>query len=28
VSIPTCVLQAYARPQSSTFREDGRPAPR
>jgi AraC-like DNA-binding protein len=22
VSIPTCVLQAYARPQSSTFRED------
>jgi AraC-like DNA-binding protein len=21
--IPTCVLQAYARPQSSTFREDG-----
>ena len=25
--IPTCVLQAYARPQSSTFREDGRTAP-
>ncbi|MGH3019838.1 MAG: helix-turn-helix domain-containing protein [Gaiellaceae bacterium] len=22
--IPTCVLQAYARPQSSTFAEDGR----
>ena len=22
--IPTCVLQAYARPHSSTFREDGR----
>ncbi len=21
--VPTCVLQAYARPQSSTFREDG-----
>ena len=25
--IPTCVLQAYARPQSSTFREDGRTEP-
>ena len=24
VYIPTCVLQAYARPQSSTFREDTR----
>jgi AraC-like DNA-binding protein len=24
VRIPTCVLQAYARPQSSTFREDSR----
>jgi AraC-like DNA-binding protein len=24
VRIPTCVLQAYARPQSSTFGEDGR----
>ena len=24
VSIPTCVLQAYARPQSSTFGEDSR----
>jgi AraC-like DNA-binding protein len=24
--IPTCVLQAYARPQSSTFREDSRRA--
>jgi hypothetical protein len=28
VSIPTCVLQAYARPQSSTFREDSRAAAR
>jgi AraC-like DNA-binding protein len=28
VSIPTCVRQAYARPQSSTFREDSRAAPR
>lgn len=27
VRIPTCVAQAYARPQSSTFREDS-PAPR
>jgi len=26
--IPTCVLQAYARPQSSTFREDSRARPR
>ena len=26
VRIPTCVLQAYARPQSSTFREDSRVA--
>jgi AraC-like DNA-binding protein len=26
VRIPTCVLQAYGRPQSSTFREDSRPA--
>jgi AraC-like DNA-binding protein len=25
--IPTCVLQAYARPQSSTFGEDGRAGP-
>ena len=25
--IPTCVLQAYARPQSSTFGEDSRPRP-
>jgi AraC-like DNA-binding protein len=24
VRIPTCVLQAYARPQSSSFREDSR----
>jgi AraC-like DNA-binding protein len=24
--IPTCVLQAYARPQSSSFREDAEPA--
>jgi AraC-like DNA-binding protein len=24
VRVPTCVLQAYARPQSSTFGEDGR----
>jgi len=28
VAIPTCVLQAYARPQSSTFREDSAPARR
>jgi AraC-like DNA-binding protein len=28
VRVPTCVLQAYARPQSSTFREDSRAAPR
>jgi AraC-like DNA-binding protein len=28
VSIPTCVLQAYARPQSSTFREDSGAPPR
>jgi AraC-like DNA-binding protein len=28
VSIPTCVLQAYARPQSSTFREDSGARPR
>ncbi|MDX6441134.1 MAG: hypothetical protein QOE43_863 [Gaiellaceae bacterium] len=28
VSLPTCVLQAYGRPQSSTFREDSRAAPR
>jgi AraC-like DNA-binding protein len=27
VSVPTCVLQAYARPQSSTFREDRRLPP-
>jgi len=27
VRIPTCVLQAYARPQSSTFGEDSRVAP-
>jgi len=27
VSIPTCVLQAYARPQSSTFGEDSRELP-
>jgi AraC-like DNA-binding protein len=27
VRIPTCVLQAYARPQSSTFGEDNRVAP-
>jgi AraC-like DNA-binding protein len=26
VNIPTCVLRAYARPQSSTFREDNRVA--
>jgi AraC-like DNA-binding protein len=26
--VPTCVLQAYARPQSSSFREDSRVAPR
>lgn len=26
VPIPTCVLQAYGRPQSSTFREDSRVA--
>ena len=26
VRIPTCVLQAYARPQSSSFREDSRVA--
>ncbi len=26
VRIPTCVLQAYARPQPSSFREDGRVA--
>jgi AraC-like DNA-binding protein len=25
--LPTCVLQAYARPQSSTFGEDGRAGP-
>jgi AraC-like DNA-binding protein len=24
--VPTCVLQAYARPASSTFREDSRPS--
>jgi AraC-like DNA-binding protein len=28
VRVPTCVLQAYARPQSSTFGEDGGAAPR
>ena len=28
VRIPTCVLQAYARPQSSSFREDSGAAPR
>jgi AraC-like DNA-binding protein len=28
VSIPTCVLQAYARPHSSAFGEDGRGRPR
>ena len=28
VRIPTCVLQAYARPQSSSFREDSRTASR
>jgi AraC-like DNA-binding protein len=28
VRVPTCVLQAYARPQSSTFREDTSAAPR
>jgi AraC-like DNA-binding protein len=27
VRIPTCVLQAYARPQSSSFREDSRSQP-
>ncbi|MGH3041199.1 MAG: helix-turn-helix domain-containing protein [Gaiellaceae bacterium] len=27
VRIPTCVLQAYARPRSSTFGEDSRPPP-
>jgi AraC-like DNA-binding protein len=27
VRIPTCVLQAYGRPQSSTFREDSARAP-
>jgi AraC-like DNA-binding protein len=27
IRIPTCVLQAYARPQSSSFREDSRPQP-
>jgi AraC-like DNA-binding protein len=27
VRVPTCVLQAYARPQGSTFGEDGRAAP-
>jgi AraC-like DNA-binding protein len=27
VHVPTCVLQAYARPQSSTFGEDGRLPP-
>jgi AraC-like DNA-binding protein len=27
VRIPTCVLQAYARPQSSRFREDSRLSP-
>jgi AraC-like DNA-binding protein len=27
VQVPTCVLQAYARPQSSTFGEDSRPQP-
>lgn len=27
VHVPTCVLQAYARPQSSTFGEDSRPSP-
>jgi AraC-like DNA-binding protein len=26
--VPTCVLQAYARPQSSTFREDNGAGPR
>jgi len=28
VQIPTCVLQAYARPRSSTFREDNSRLPR
>ena len=27
-SVPTCVLQAYARPKSSTFREDSAARPR
>jgi AraC-like DNA-binding protein len=26
VRVPTCIVQAYARPQSSTFREDSRAA--
>jgi AraC-like DNA-binding protein len=28
IQIPTCILQAYGRPRSSTFREDSRAAPR
>ncbi|HEY5059812.1 MAG TPA: helix-turn-helix transcriptional regulator [Gaiellaceae bacterium] len=28
MQIPTCILQAYARPQGSTFREDNRAPPR
>jgi AraC-like DNA-binding protein len=27
IHVPTCVLQAYARPQSSSFREDSRSQP-